>query len=119
MVQAGPVHTGLTAAPEAALPRLRRAPNLPIAIGFGVRTPEPAGVASRIADAAVVGIPDERAGEVPKAFVVACTPVSPEELMAYVAARVAVYKQIRDVVFVDTIPVSPSGKILRRLLAQR
>jgi len=39
---------------EAAIPRLRRATDLPIAIGFGVRTPEQAGVASRIADAAVV-----------------------------------------------------------------
>jgi tryptophan synthase alpha chain len=39
---------------ETAIPRLRRATNLPIAIGFGVRTPEQAGTASRIADAAVV-----------------------------------------------------------------
>jgi len=39
---------------EQAIPRLRRATNLPIAIGFGVRTPEQAGVAARIADAAVV-----------------------------------------------------------------
>jgi len=39
---------------EAAIPRIRRATNLPIAIGFGVRTPEQAGTASRIADAAVV-----------------------------------------------------------------
>jgi len=39
---------------EAAIPRIRRATDLPIAIGFGVRTPEQAGVASRIADAAVV-----------------------------------------------------------------
>ncbi len=72
-----------------------------------------------VADAAVVGIPDERAGEVPRAFVVARTAVTPHELVAHVAARVAVYKQIRDVVFVDTIPVSPSGKILRRLLRDR
>ena len=50
--------TGTTSATaehlEAAIPRLRRATNLPIAIGFGVRTPEQAGAASRIADAAVV-----------------------------------------------------------------
>jgi tryptophan synthase alpha chain len=39
---------------EAAIPRLRKATDLPIAIGFGVRTPEQAGVASRLADAAVV-----------------------------------------------------------------
>jgi tryptophan synthase alpha chain len=50
--------TGTTSATaehlEAAIPRLRRATDLPIAIGFGVRTPEQAGVASHIADAAVV-----------------------------------------------------------------
>jgi tryptophan synthase alpha chain len=39
---------------EAAIPRLRRVTDLPIAIGFGVRTPEQAGMASRVADAAVV-----------------------------------------------------------------
>jgi tryptophan synthase alpha chain len=50
--------TGTTSATaehlEAAIPRLRRVTDLPIAIGFGVRSPEQAGVASRVADAAVV-----------------------------------------------------------------
>jgi len=50
--------TGTTSATaehlEAAIPRLRRATNLPIAIGFGVRTPEQAATAARVADAAVV-----------------------------------------------------------------
>jgi acyl-coenzyme A synthetase/AMP-(fatty) acid ligase len=40
-----------------------------------------------------------------------------QDLIDYVAARVAPYKQIRDVAFVDAIPTSPSGKTLRRLLA--
>src|SRR4029453_125098 len=69
-----------------------------------------------VADAAVVRFPDEEAGEVPKAFVVARDPVEPEELMAFVAERVAPHKKVRRVEFVDEIPKAASGKILRRLL---
>jgi acyl-CoA synthetase (AMP-forming)/AMP-acid ligase II len=72
-----------------------------------------------VADAAVVRHPDEEAGEVPKAFVVASTPVDPEELMAFVAERVAPHKKIRRVEFVDEIPKAASGKILRRVLMER
>jgi acyl-CoA synthetase (AMP-forming)/AMP-acid ligase II len=73
----------------------------------------------KVADAAVVRFPDEEAGEVPKAFVVAREPVDPGELMAYVAERVAPHKKIRQVEFVDEIPKAASGKILRRLLMDR
>ena len=73
----------------------------------------------KVADAAVVRFPDEEAGEVPKAFVVARDPVDPGELMAYVAGRVAPHKKIRQVEFVDEIPKAASGKILRRLLMDR
>jgi acyl-CoA synthetase (AMP-forming)/AMP-acid ligase II len=69
-----------------------------------------------VADAAVVGVPDEAAGEVPKAFVVARGEVVPDELMAWVAERVAPHKRLRAVTVVDEIPKLPSGKILRRLL---
>ena len=72
-----------------------------------------------IADAAVIGIPDEQAGEIPKAFVVPSAPLTPEEVTAFVAERVAPYKKIRAVELVEEIPKSPSGKILRRLLVQR
>jgi acyl-CoA synthetase (AMP-forming)/AMP-acid ligase II len=72
-----------------------------------------------VADAAVVRYPDEQAGEVPKAFVVARNPVDPEELMAFVAERVAPHKKVRQVEFVDEIPKAASGKILRRLLMDR
>jgi acyl-coenzyme A synthetase/AMP-(fatty) acid ligase len=63
--------------------------------------------------------PDPAAGEVPKAFVVLRSSASAAELMTYVAARVAPYKKVRRVEFIDTIPKSPSGKILRRNLIER
>ncbi|HWO63785.1 MAG TPA: AMP-binding protein [Umezawaea sp.] len=69
-----------------------------------------------VLDAAVVGVPHPEGGEAPKAFVVSSTPTDPDLLMEWVAARVAPYKKVRSVEFVDTIPKSPSGKILRRLL---
>lgn len=72
-----------------------------------------------VADAAVVAVPDAAAGEIPKAFVVARSALDPEALMAWVAERVAPYKRIRAVELVDVLPKSPSGKILRRVLAPR
>jgi acyl-CoA synthetase (AMP-forming)/AMP-acid ligase II len=73
-----------------------------------------------IADAAVIPIPDEDGGEAPKACVVAAGDApDADELMAWVAEHVAPYKRIRAVEFVDEIPRSPSGKILRRLLRDR
>jgi acyl-CoA synthetase (AMP-forming)/AMP-acid ligase II len=72
-----------------------------------------------VADAAVVPLADAEAGEIPRAFVVRKAPATAEELMAYVAAQVAPYKKVRRLEFVDAIPKSPSGKILRRLLKDR
>jgi acyl-CoA synthetase (AMP-forming)/AMP-acid ligase II len=72
-----------------------------------------------ITDAAVVRTPDQEAGEVPKAFVVAKEELSAQEVMDYVAERVAPHKKVRVVEFVDEIPKSPSGKILRRVLMER
>ena len=69
-----------------------------------------------IADAAVVPLEDEEAGEIPRAFIVLKGPATVDEVMAFVAERVAPYKKIRRVDFIDAIPKSPSGKILRRLL---
>lgn len=72
---------------------------------------------SQITDAAVIGQPDLEAGEVPIAFVIAADPApSEDEIMAFVADRLAQYKHLHKVTFVDAIPKSASGKILRRML---
>ena len=72
-----------------------------------------------IADAAVIPSPDEEAGEVPKAFVVKRGELSGEDVMAFIAKQVAPHKKVRLVEFVDAIPKSASGKILRRVLVER
>lgn len=69
-----------------------------------------------IADAAVIPYPDEEAGEVPKGVIVLKEPVAAETILQFVAERVAPHKRIRHIEFVDKIPKSPSGKILRRVL---
>ncbi|HEU4619657.1 MAG TPA: AMP-binding protein [Gammaproteobacteria bacterium] len=72
-----------------------------------------------VADAAVVPLKDEDAGEIPRAFVVRKGETTADELMGYVAERVAPYKKVRRIDFVEAIPKSASGKILRRLLRDR
>jgi 4-coumarate--CoA ligase len=74
-----------------------------------------------VADSAVIPIPDTESGEVPKAFVVLKPDqeASAEEIMEFVSGHVATYKQIRAVEFIDEIPKSLSGKILRRVLRDR
>ncbi len=70
-----------------------------------------------ITDAAVIGRPDDEAGELPIAFLVAGDPAPTEEAVkAHVAAHLATYKQLHEVHFVEAIPKSASGKILRRFL---
>ncbi|MFF7181963.1 AMP-binding protein [Streptomyces sp. NPDC008121] len=75
-----------------------------------------------VADAAVIGVPDEDGNEVPKAYVVR-QPHAPgltgEDIIAFVAGQVAPYKKIRRVEFTDTVPRAASGKILRRELRER
>uniref|UniRef100_A0ACD5X618 Uncharacterized protein n=1 Tax=Avena sativa TaxID=4498 RepID=A0ACD5X618_AVESA len=71
-----------------------------------------------ILDAAVMPYPDEEAGQIPMALVVRQpgSKVTAAQVMEHVAKQVAPYKKIRKVAFVDAIPKSPSGKILRRQL---
>ena len=73
-----------------------------------------------VADVAVIGVADEEAGELPKAFVVAASDdLDEEELMSWVAGQVAPQKRVRLVEVVEEVPKSPSGKILRRVLVER
>ncbi len=74
-----------------------------------------------ISDAAVIGKEDIESGEIPKAFVVAGpgAELSAEDVMSFVAEKVATFKRVREVEFTDAIPKNPSGKILRRTLIER
>jgi len=72
-----------------------------------------------IADACVIGIADEEAGEVPKAFIVKKGEINADEVKAWVAARVAPHKKLRSVAFVDQLPKSATGKLLRRVLIEQ
>ena len=72
-----------------------------------------------VADAAVIPLTSEEAGQVPKGFVVLRGDATTDEIMSYVAERVAPYKKLRCLEIVDQIPKSPSGKILRRMLIDR
>jgi acyl-CoA synthetase (AMP-forming)/AMP-acid ligase II len=74
-----------------------------------------------VQDAAVIPKPHLEGGEIPKAFVVLREgfQASPEELMAFVAEKVAPYKKIREVEYMTEIPKTLSGKILRRDLIEQ
>ncbi len=74
-----------------------------------------------VMDAAVIPKRDFEAGEVPKAFVVLKPgqEASADDIMAFVAERVAPYKKLRELEFAESIPKTPSGKILRRDLIEQ
>ena len=71
-----------------------------------------------VTDAAVIGLPDEEAGEIPVGYVTLrpAAASGPEEIRQFVAGQVAGYKQLRRLEVIEAIPKSPSGKILRRVL---
>ena len=75
----------------------------------------------KVADAAVIGLPDESAGEVPMAFVIPMgdTPPTLEELQSFLGELLSSYKQIRRLEIVSEIPKAASGKILRRVLREQ
>ncbi len=74
-----------------------------------------------VENCAVVGRPDARAGEAPVAFVQlkAGKSVTGEELMEFTNAQVAAYKKVREVIFVEEIPISGAGKVLKRELRDK
>ncbi len=55
----------------------------------------------------------------PKAYVVSDGSLSEDDVLCFVSERVSTHKKVRRVEFVDSIPKSPSGKILRRVLIER
>ena len=75
----------------------------------------------KVLDVAVVGVPDDAAGELPKAFVQVAPgeDLTLEELQEFVGEHLVSYKQIRLLEIIDAIPKSASGKILRRELRDR
>ncbi|MDY6812007.1 MAG: AMP-binding protein, partial [Actinomycetota bacterium] len=70
----------------------------------------------QIADTAVIGVVDDDGEEIPKAFVVAQAgaELTADEVIEFVAAKVAPHKKVRAVEFIEAIPKSASGKILRK-----
>jgi acyl-CoA synthetase (AMP-forming)/AMP-acid ligase II len=75
-----------------------------------------------VADVAVIAKADEEAGEVPKAFVVlrpGYEPLNANELIAWANGKLAAYKNVREIEYIDAIPRNPSGKILRRILKEQ
>ncbi len=74
-----------------------------------------------VMDSAVIPKRDAESGEVPKAFILLRPDqkASVEELMRFVEERVAPYKKVREIEFVEAIPKTPSGKILRRELIEQ
>ncbi len=74
-----------------------------------------------VADVGVIGVPDEVRGQIAKAFVVLKPgqSLSPEELIAFCRDKIATYKLPREVVMVNELPRTPTGKLLRRVLKQK
>ncbi|HEY8824612.1 MAG TPA: long-chain-fatty-acid--CoA ligase [Candidatus Limnocylindria bacterium] len=92
--------------------------------GFGVGPAEVEAVLCEhpaVADAGVIGKANDEAGEIPKAFVQLRpnAQATAEELIAFVKERISDYKRVREVEFIEKVPRTASGKILRRELAER
>ena len=69
-----------------------------------------------VEQAAVVGVPDERLGQVGRAYVVAKAPVSEDDLLAWAKQRMAGFKVPRSVRFLDRLPLNATGKVQKNQL---
>ena len=69
-----------------------------------------------VAQAAVIGVPDDRLGQVGKAFIVRKGPISAEELIGWCRERMAGFKVPRSVQFLDSLPLNATGKVVKDLL---
>ena len=74
-----------------------------------------------VADVGVIGVPDEVRGQIAKAFVVLKPgqSLSPDDLLAFCKGKIATYKLPREIVIVNELPRTPTGKLLRRVLKQK
>ena len=92
--------------------------------GFGVAPAELESLLMEhpaIMDAAVIGVPDDEAGELIKGYVVVRKGYTPtaEEIIGFANGKLAGYKRIHFIEFIDALPKTASGKILRRELKER
>ena len=73
---------------------------------------------AEVSDVAVIGVPDERAGEVPRAFIVRTSEdITAEKIEALLEPNIAKYKRLKGgIVFLEQLPKSPTGKVLRKEL---
>jgi acyl-CoA synthetase (AMP-forming)/AMP-acid ligase II len=69
-----------------------------------------------VAQAAIIGVPDDRLGQVGKAFIVSNGPISAEELIGWCRERMAGFKVPRSVQFLDSLPLNATGKVVKDLL---
>jgi HIP---CoA ligase len=122
----GWLHTGDVGAVDAAgnLTITDRLKDMYICGGFNVYPAEIEQVLARldgVAESAVIGVPDERLGEVGKAFVVTKPGVELDEatVIAYAREHLANFKTPRSVEFLDGLPRNPGGKVVKPLLRER